>query len=242
MSLLQQKIDVLDKGWVQLDDVMPHPASGRTCDHAIVAAARQSVGGRGKTPDRERIHSMMRRHHTSPFERVTLTFIVRCPIFVARQWMRHRTWSYNELSMRYTALDQVDYYVPDAWRAQSATDKQGSEGSVEYDVGAYREAVERSVACYQTMIEAGMAREMARIVLPVSVYTQFAGTVNAHNLMHFLKLRMSSDAQYEIRLYAITMYVHFFRPLLPWTSEAFEQYVLIGPEYDEVRQYIAAHT
>lgn len=213
-------IEVLDKGFIILEDVMGN-------DLAIVNAARVSFYGdsKGDEKDKKLLFYLMRNKHTTPFEMVEFKFHVKCPLFVARQWMRHRTWSYNEVSRRYTEIN-LDFYVPNTWRKQSISNKQGSDDSTiaKSFTGDLEEIIRRSVDVYERAIEAGVAREQARVFLPQAMYTEFIAKVDAHNLMHFLKLRMAAEAQYEIRVYANAIYKYFFKPVLPWTAEAFEMY------------------
>src|SRR5579859_1776176 len=233
-NLIGHRVNVLDKGWVELVDLMPHPSTGVSGDLAIVNAARVSFLGDSKGDDKDKklLFYLVKHQHTSPFEMVEFKFRVRAPLVTWWQWVRHRTWNFNAQSGRYTPFEEDDFYVPDAWRKQSKDNKQASEGYVDdltnkaltdklanyYDQGftLYREA-----------LEAGVAKEMARLFLPgFSVYYTWIAKIDAHNLMQFLRLRMASDAQHEIRVYATTIYDNFFKPALPWTAEAFEEHIL----------------
>lgn len=156
--------------------------------------------------------------------------------------MRHRTFHFqsaNAQSGRYTPFDENDFYVPDVWRRQSASNKQASDGVIDADVDAaltekLTAYYDQGYALYEEALQAGVAKEMARLFLPgFSVYYTWVVKTDAHNLMNFLRLRMASDAQYEIRVYADAIYEHFFKPALPWTAEAFEQYVLNPPNGPE---------
>jgi thymidylate synthase (FAD) len=156
--------------------------------------------------------------------------------------VRHRTFHFqsaNAQSGRYTPFDENDFYVPAVWRRQSKSNKQASDGVLDADVDAALSAklvefYDRGYSLYEEALEAGVAKEMARLFLPgFSVYYTWVIKTDAHNLMNFLRLRMAPDAQYEIRAFADAIYEHFFKPALPWTAEAFEQYVLgsgDGPE------------
>jgi len=214
---------VLDKGYVTILDMMGNDAT-------ICSAARVSRMG---TPDTSRdaklIDYLMQHNHTSPFEMVEFQFEVKCPIFVARQWMRHRTWSYNEVSRRYTSED-IDFYTPEFWRGQDEINKQSSTDDYythgEYALKIYQDLLDQAKATYYHLLADGVAREQARMVLPLATYTTFIAKVDAHNLMHFLHLRMGQDAQEEIRVYANVIYEHFFKPNLPLTAAAFEKYIL----------------
>ncbi|MCV6637422.1 FAD-dependent thymidylate synthase [Candidatus Albibeggiatoa sp. nov. NOAA] len=218
-------IPLLDKGYVELQDFMGD-------DLSIVNAARVSFLGesKGDIKDKKLLNYLLRHAHTSPFEMVEFKLRVKCPLFVARQWMRHRVWSYNEVSRRYTS-EELDFYIPETWRLQSTDNKQCSSGDAEQQMQAQftqqmQQHVEQALDTYNKMIDAGIAREQARMVLPQNMYTTFVGKVDGHNLMHFMKLRMDEHAQYEIRVYADAIYEHFFKAVLPWSAEAFEKYVL----------------
>ncbi|HUN07007.1 MAG TPA: FAD-dependent thymidylate synthase [Aggregatilineales bacterium] len=233
-SLIGKRVDILDKGFIELIDLMPHPATDVSGDLAIVNAARVSFMGesKGEEKDRKLLFYLLRNQHTSPFEMVEFKFRVRAPVVTWWQWVRHRTWNFNAQSGRYTAFEETDYYVPDVWRKQSANNKQASEGEVDAETNTRLTAdliahYEQGFKLYEAALSAGVSKEMARLYLPgFSVYYTWVTKVDAHNLMHFLRLRMANDAQYEIRVYAQAIYDHFFKPALPWTAEAFEEYIL----------------
>lgn len=233
-ELIGKRISVLDKGWIELVDLMPHPATGVSGDLAIVNAARTSFLGESKGDERDKklLFYLLKNRHTSPFEMVEFKFRAHAPLVTWWQWVRHRTWNANAQSGRYTEFEENDFYVPDVWRRQSKDNKQASEGHIEpaddqYLTKQLLKHYDASYALYQDAIQRGVAREQARLFLPgFSVYYTWVMKVDAHNLMHFLRLRMAQDAQYEIRVYAQAIYDHFFKPVLPWTSEAFEQFVL----------------
>jgi thymidylate synthase (FAD) len=176
----------------------------------------------------------MRNQHTSPFEQVILTFHVKLPIFVARQWVRHRTARLNEISGRYSVLKE-EFYLPDpsSIRFQSKRNKQGRDvGEVTSDlkdkvIGGMNRDQELLYAHYNELIEANIARELARINLPLSLYTEWYWQIDLHNLFHFLRLRMDSHAQYEIREYANVLGMMAKR-VAPIAYEAFEEHVLFG--------------
>lgn len=226
-NLRGKQVPVLDKGWVELQDIMGD-------DLAIVNAARVSYLGASKGPEKDKklLFYLLRNRHTSPFEQVEFKFRVRAPVLVWWQWSRHRTWSFNAQSGRYTAFEDNDFYCPTAWRIQAESDKQMSDGELPPSEGAELTAAllehyERSFSLYQAALNRGVAREQARVFLPgFSLYYTWVAKTDAHNLMHFLDLRMGPHAQDEIRAYATAIYEEFFRPALPWTAEAFEQYVL----------------
>jgi thymidylate synthase (FAD) len=233
-TLIGKRIDLLDKGWLELVDMMPHPDTDIAGDLAIVNAARVSFLGESKGTERDKklLFYLMRHRHTSPFEMVEFKFRVRAPLVTWWQWARHRVWNYNAQSGRYTPFEENDFYVPDVWRRQAKDNKQASEGEVADDdnqhlTQALVEHYERSYQLYEDALAKGVSKEMARLFLPgFSVYYTWVVKVDAHNLMHFLKLRMAPDAQHEIRVYAQAIYDHFFKPALPWTAEAFEEYIL----------------
>ncbi len=237
LDIIGKSVPVLDKGFVELHDMLPHPASDVWGDQAIVQAARVSFLGesKGDEKDKKLLFYLLRNHHTSPFEMVEFKFRVRAPLLTWWQWIRHRTFHYqsaNAQSGRYTPFDENDFYVPSVWRKQSASNKQASDGVLEPDVDAdlsekLREFYDRGYVLYEEALQAGVAKEMARLFLPgfAAYYTWIIKT-DALNLMNFIRLRMASDAQYEIRVYAEALYQEFFKPALPWTAEAFEKYVL----------------
>ena len=212
------EIRVLDKGFVRLVETMGG-------DQGVVQAARVSYGGgsKGEEQDRKLIEYLLQHQHMTPFEQAVFKFHVSCPIFVMRQWIRHRMASTNEISARYTEV-QDEYYVPSAWRGQDLKNKQGSSAAPSLDhkalTAAYDGQMRSSLAVYRKLLEAGVARELARMVLPVSLYTQFYWTVNARSLMHFLGLRAEAHAQWEIQQYAEALAVSF-EEKMPWTYLAF---------------------
>jgi thymidylate synthase (FAD) len=226
-ALLDQEIRVLDKGFVRLVDYLGG-------DARIVQAARVSYGAGTKTvrEDRALIHFLMRNEHTSPFEQVILTFHCKMPIFVARQWVRHRTARLNEISGRYSVM-QDEFYLPEPEqvRLQSQVNKQGrSEEMVDPEVA--QQMIERLAEDqrnlyrrYEEILELGVARELARINLPLSLYTEWYWQIDLHNLFHFLRLRLDEHAQYEIRKYAEAI-ATCARAVAPMAYEAFEEHIL----------------
>ena len=207
-------------------------------DASIVQAARVSYGDGTKTvnEDRALIRYLVRHKHTSPLEMVEFKFHIRVPIFVARQWIRHRTASVNELSARYSVV-RDDFFVPSMLRTQSTTARQNSDGSTIDDtfLGLKQKAsCDMAFHTYDELIRRGVARELARTHLPQSTYTEFYWKLNLHNLFHFLKLRMGQDAQAEIREPANEIF-RLIQPIVPMACEAFKDYVLdavtfSGPE------------
>jgi thymidylate synthase (FAD) len=219
------KIDVLDHGYVRLVDSMGS-------DLSIARAARVSYdaawrAGEDQGSDAKLIGYLWRNHHSTPFEAVTFTFEIHAPIFVFRQWHRHRTWSYNELSARYRPLPEV-FYVPDPAQVgvQSTNNKQGREVGAELSerqeqVVALKEACAASFRTYNKLLVAGWPRELARSVLPVNTYSHMFATVDLLNLFKFLTLRCDGHAQYEIRVYADAMR-ELIRPIVPVAVGAWE--------------------
>jgi thymidylate synthase (FAD) len=220
-------IPVLDKGFVRLVDFLGG-------DMAVVQGARVSFGQESKGAERDRklIHYLMKHEHGTPFEMAVFKFHVKAPIFVARQWFRHRVGSYNEISYRYVEV-QDEFYVPSELRAQDTKNKQASFAGGFSDEAQARgralieEAYQAAHQKYEELLALGVARELARIVLPVGLYTQFYVAYNARSLMNFVRLRTGAGAQHEIRRYAEAM-AQIFKEKMPWTYEAFEQYVLKG--------------
>lgn len=202
-------------------------------DVDIVNAARVSYGKFVDTlneKDAKLIAFLMRHEHTSPFEHNQFSFRIKAPIFVARQWMRHRMNSYNEISYRYVQAP-VEFYIPALWRNQDKVNKQSSQGSFENAelTEQYKKSIEISFKTYENLLENGVSRELARSVLPVCTYTEFIFTCNLHSLMHFLKLRLSPGAQYEIKQYALGMLnlalPHFPIALNEWKKINFPEQV-----------------
>lgn len=228
-KLIGKRVNVLDKGWIELLDFMPHPDTGITGDLAIVNAARVSFMGESKGEDKDKklLFYLVKQRHTTPFEQVQFKFRIHAPVVTFWQWVRHRTWSFSFSSGRYVEFDEGGFYVPDIWRKQSPSNKQASLGEVETDENQLltKELIEhydKSYRLYEKALQMGVAREQARLFLPAwASYYTCIGSIDAHNLMHFLGLRLPQEAQYEIRVYAEAIYEHFFKPALPWTAEAF---------------------
>lgn len=229
-------IYVLDHGHVRLVESMGS-------DLSVVRNARVSYDAEWRTgedagKDEKLINYLIKNKHTSPFESVTFTFDIKCPMFVARQWHRHRTWAYNEISARYSQLPE-EFYVPEPHLigVQSKDNKQMREVipkhemtldqimDAEHVCSLIRLNNEKAFTMYNRLIERGVPRELARSVLPVGTYTHYFGTVNLHNLMHFIKLRNHSHAQYEIRVYAEAM-LQLIEPVVPITVKAYRKHVL----------------
>jgi thymidylate synthase (FAD) len=215
-------IRVLDHGFVRLDDAMAD-------DLSVVNGARVSFARRKlemDASDEGLIRFLMRDRHGSPFEHNAFRFHIRCPIFVAREWFRHRIGSFNEFSMRYAKATD-DFYVPDAADVRSQVGKPGaysfepvSDELAEQAREELQAVYDHAFDAYERLVEAGVARELARAVMPVGAYTQFYWTVNARALMNFVSLRNSEFAQLEIRRFAEAVEV-FFAERMPLTHAAF---------------------
>lgn len=225
-ALLDQEIKVLDKGFVRLVDYMGG-------DQRIVQSARVSYGEGTKTyrQDRGLIHYLIRNWHTSPFEQVQLTFHTKMPIFVARQWVRHRTARLNEISGRYSVMKD-EFYVPlpEHVSVQSESNKQGRGDTLPLDeamavIDQMEKEQREAYADYTSLLDKGVARELARANLPISLYTEWYWQIDLHNLFHFLRLRMDPHAQYEIRVYAEAM-ARCAKAVAPLAYEAFEEHIL----------------
>ena len=231
-SVAVKSVHCLDKGHVTLVDVMPRVVpEGKTADYAIVQAARVSYGDGTKTVNEDRglIRYLLRHSHTTPLEMVTLKFHLKLPIFVCRQWARHRMSSTNEISGRYSIMKD-EFYFPffSDLRAQSKTNRQGGDGQIDEPTARYSankiiDDADNSYNFYEYMIQAGVSREQARMVLPLNLYTEFYWKIDLHNLFHFLALRADSHAQKEIRIYAEAI-IDLLRPIVPVALEAWEDY------------------
>lgn len=237
-------INVLDHGFVRLVSYMQPAATDPqeydfhglppawTGDLEVVRNARVSYDadwrtGEDEGKDEKLLDYMLRNKHTSPFEAMVFTFEVKAPIFVLRQWHRHRTWSYNELSARYAPMVE-EFYVPDPENigVQSSDNKQMRE------IGTGTATKHDSVYCtmvmkhsnqaafqeYQKLLSFGVPRELARTVLPLSIYSRMFATVDLHNLIHFFRLRIHPHAQWEIKQYAISL-LHLIQPVIPVISK-----------------------
>lgn len=224
-SLRWHKFPVLDQGFVCLVDVMGD-------DSSVVQAARVSYGEgtRKVSDDRTLLRYLMRHQHTTPFEMAEIKLLVRVPMDCWRQWVRHRTASINEYSTRYSvAIDAAYSTVPDAWRKQSESNRQGSGGY--FDTAAGQELTDEEQKLhrytrevYENRIRRGAAREQARKDLPLSTYTEAYWKTDLHNLFRFLGLRMESSAQYEIVQYATAIGEKIVSQLFPHCWEAFLDY------------------
>ena len=228
--IAEATIPVLDHGFVRLDAAM-------ASDLSVVNAARVSFARRKETLDESDeglIRFLMREQHATPFEHSVFRFHVRAPIFVVREWVRHRWSSFNEFSMRYAKATD-DFYLPEPGDVRTQLGKPGSYAfePVEPEVAdAAREELQAvydaSFAAYERLMELGVARELARLVMPVGAYTEFYWTVNARSLMNFVSLRAAETAQREIRRYADAC-EHFFAEHMPVTHAAFVASSRVAP-------------
>ncbi len=228
-QLLDKEIKVLDKGFIRLVDYLGD-------DSRIVQSARVSYGEGTKSyrEDKGLIDYLLRNDHTSPFEQVSFTFHIKMPIVVARQWIRHRTAKVNEISGRYSVMES-EFYVPAAEdiALQSDDNKQGRQNEpVSAELAKeiqdiISEEQERVYETYTKLLDMGLAREIARINLPLSLYTEWYWTMDLHNLFHFLRLRMDAHAQKEIRVYADAIF-EIVKKITPMAAEAFEKHLLTG--------------
>ena len=238
-EIIDQPIQCLDHGFVRLIDYMGS-------DESIVQAARVSYGKGTKQvrQDRSLIRYLLRHQHTSPFEMVELKFHCKMPIFVARQWIRHRSANVNEYSLRYSRAIG-DFYIPDREniRFQSKSNRQGrSEEEVPDDLkqrvlDILTATSDRTWQDYEDLEANNIARELARIHLPVNLYTEWYWKIDLSNLMHFLKLRMDDHAQYEIRVYAQAI-ASIVQRVVPLSWEAFTDYVYNSRNFSKIEMNI----
>jgi thymidylate synthase (FAD) len=228
---LGKPINCLDDGHIILMDYMGS-------DESIVQAARVSYGAGTKkvSEDRGLIKYLLRHHHTTPFEMCEVKFRVRVPMDAWRQWIRHRTANVNEYSTRYSlAIDSAQKTDPKQWRSQAKDNKQGSGDYLSEELGSKLSEAEAQLQhaardIYEERVNAGVAREQARKDLPLSTYTEAYWKVDLHNLFNFLRLRMDSHAQYEIRVYANAI-AEVIKDLFPIAYEAFENYILESVQF-----------
>ena len=241
-AVLYRPIEVLDHGFIRVIDYMGD-------DSSIVQSARVSYGKGTKkiSNDKGLIKYMMRHRHSTPFEMCEIKFHIKLPIFIARQWIRHRTANVNEYSARYSILDK-EFYIPSAENlaAQSAINNQGRGDALTDDeasnvIQILKKDAEQTYSNYETLLnessegniidesKSGIARELARMNLTLNTYTQWYWKIDLNNLLHFLALRADDHAQYEIRVYADAM-LDIVKKWVPLTYEAFEDYRIGGTE------------
>lgn len=226
------EIKCLDHGFVRFIDHMG-------TDQRIVEAARISYKSpsKGEDADKKLIHYLYKNKHTSPFEMCKLTLNIKLPLYIMRQYVRHRMQNLNEVSARYTELPN-EFHIPTEWRHQDAKNKQGSISDeafsptlnewpcIDSEMGAtaaLRDHCEKSYSLYKRMLGVGIAKEMARMVLPVNIYTEIYCCWDLKNLLHFIGLRDDSHAQAEIQVYGKAI-KQIAKELFPWTLEAYEKY------------------
>lgn len=225
---------ISNAGFVKLVDCMPRvvpkEAKHLMCDHAVVQAARVSIGQGLKTPEKDisLIDFLVRHKHTSPFEMVKFKFHIKAPIFIQRQWIRHRTANVNEISGRYSVLTD-DFYVPQKIYEQGQMNKQmsGKEIKCKSTKNMYYDYLKNSrnqYDTYQKLIKMGVSREMARIALPLNMYTEFYWCIDLHNLLNFIRLRSAENAQFEIKEYSDAIKC-IIKELCPNTIKSFETHL-----------------
>ncbi|MCP4392955.1 MAG: FAD-dependent thymidylate synthase [Alphaproteobacteria bacterium] len=223
-EILYESFPVLDHGFMRVIDYMGN-------DSAIVQAARVSYGKGTKQSNQDKglINYLLRHRHTTPFEMCEIKFHFKMPIFIARQWIRHRTANVNEYSGRYSIMDK-EFYIPapEEVAMQSTENHQGRGDSVSKEqaeelIKILRADAEKNFEDYNDMLDKGLARELARINLTLNTYTQWYWKIDLHNLLHFLALRADSHAQYEIRVYAEKM-LDVVKRWVPFTYEAFMEH------------------
>ena len=223
-AILGKSFPILDHGFIRVVDYMGN-------DSSVVQAARVSYGTGTKSTrqDRGLIRYLMRHHHTTPFEMCDIKLHLKMPIFVARQWLRHRTASVNEYSARYSILDE-EFYLPeeDKISLQSSQNMQGREDVSMKASQEVRDILERDMKMvykdYRRMLDMGVSREIARANVNLGIYTQMYWKINLHNLLHFLRLRADSHAQYEIRVYAECILNEIVSRWVPYVYEAYVDY------------------
>jgi len=248
-SILGQRFDVLDHGFIRVIDYMGD-------DNAVIQAARVSYGKGTKAVNEDRglIRYLMRHYHTTPFEMCEIKLHVKLPVFVARQWIRHRTANVNEYSARYSILDG-EFYLPqpEQMMFQSTDNKQGRQGVMPPEMSSVllrvlKEDATRAYRNYEHMTynnpddpndpdNVNFARELARINLPTSIYTQWYWKTDLHNLLHFLRLRADSHAQFEIRQYAETI-SDIIAGWVPLVREAAEDYLFSGVQLSRMELFM----
>lgn len=223
--MIKQKFTLGDEiGYIKLLDYLGS-------DERVVLAARVSFDKGLKDPEKDEslINYLLKHGHLTPLEHCTFTFEVKAPLVVARQWMRHRTMKYNELSRRFTSTNR-EYYIPKKLRIQDSVNKQSSIEVESYDnendlLSIFSDVVDFCEDKYKILLEAGVARELARFVLPTMLYTKFIVTVDLRNLLHFLKLRLAEDTQYELRVYAEAI-LDMISDIVPITIKYWKKYHL----------------
>lgn len=236
ITLHNNSSKILNKGFIRLIDCMPRVISNESwylkCDSAIVQAARVSFGSgmKDSVTDTRLIKYLLRHKHTSPFEMVKFKFHVKAPIFVQRQWFRHRMSNFNEISGRYSKL-KPEFYIPNFAGEQSKLNKQASSdknllenNKIKYLFDTYMETSVKQYDLYSKLIENGVAKETARIALPLNMFTEFYWSIDLHNFFNFTRLRSHPGAQPEIKKYADEAF-RLVKEICPISTEAYEEYV-----------------
>ena len=216
-------IDVLDKGYVRFIDNLGDDK--RICESARISYKSPS---KGDEQDKKLLFYLWKNHHTSPFEQCSITYNIKLPLFVQAHLVRHRTQRLNQVSARYTEMPD-EFYIPYQWRKQDTKNKQGSvsvkwEEDEEWALSQQLyEHCDEAYKLYEKFLKYGVAREMARMILPQNLYTEIYSNWDLNNLMRFFSLRIDSHAQEETKVYAQAMY-DIFKELYPWCAEAYEKY------------------
>jgi thymidylate synthase (FAD) len=223
LNLVNDKIKCLDKGHVQCQGYYG-------TDSLIASTARVSTGSsnKGDEQDKKLLKYLYKNHHSSPFEFCNITFLLKCPLFVRDQFVRHRTGKFNIMSLRYQEVED-EFYIPEKWRAQDTKNRQNSLSVDSFNDTSHEELslilnnqCQSVYTCYKKMIDLGIAKEMARMILPTNLYTMMYIQMDLNNLMKFFKLRCHPHAQYESRMYAWTMY-DIFLILFPRCENIFQE-------------------
>ena len=233
ISLRDKIKHIGNSGFVKLIDcmprVIPNDCKKLICDHAVVQAARVSFNDGIKTPEKDAklIDFLIKHKHTSPFEMVKFKFHIKCPLFVQRQWIRHRTANVNEISGRYSVLNP-DFYVPDKIYDQGKLNKQMSGNEIRCKdtkelFGDYMRISIKQYSIYKRLLDNGVSKETARIGLPLNMYTEFYWCTDLHNLLNFIRLRSAYNAQSEIKDYSDSM-KELISDLCPNTIKSFDKY------------------
>ena len=232
LKLITRHINKL--GFIRVVDVSPRVIPTEfvdtlKCDYAIAEAARVSYskGNRKVLDDASLIQYLYSHEHTSPFEMVTFKFHIKAPLFIVRQWQRHRMSSFNEISGRYSVIPE-SFWIPDTFRLQDLINRQSSDGVLSDSlnkefVKKYSDITEKSYSLYKDSLEYGISREMARTILPQNMYTEFYWKIDLHNLLRFIKLRSAPNAQQEIREYS-NQIKEIVKEYCPVTIKAYEKY------------------
>jgi len=227
--------EVLDHGFVELVDFLGD-------DYRVLQSARVSTGGvakKGDDQDKGLIRYLYKNGHVSPFDQVVMTWHVKAPIFVLRQWMRHWSWRFNEYSGRYSEMIE-DMYIPEVFHMQSSSNHQGSGQQFSADDssfyrGEFHDLQNECISEYKSYLEDGMAKEQARMILPMSQYSEIYGTVSLRDLFSFLSQRLDEHAQWEIRQYAESMLDMLLDiPSLKWSMDAFVEFNELNSIYRQL--------